>query len=564
MNLKSSAAVLMVLLWTSSTASAADPKNAPPNGLLFPESVERAMMGQAMAAERNAPRFGTLTITSSSFGFVPKGPIELLIEKSNPPKTNPDKPAVKEADPARPAKNLGSDNVPELKKALQFLRQSDLEGAMKELHVAAQAHPELPSEYVMLYRIFAQANQSNAARTCLEKAVVKMPSDPEPWIMLGEVALQEQRLSEAELDFEKAKQLLTGYSNEKGKQLIEQQMLNGLAHIAEGRGNPAEAKSQLEEYLKKSPDDLDALQRLADMAFCAAKGKGTTADGVTAAYDVLKRAKEIDKRNSAKIHGSEQLPPAYDLLMKLIEKHDHGFSSKDAPKVEQLFRGALNIDGDNLDLRTTAWRWAIENGNTAFAQEQAEAALTIEAADNARPANERKWPNSSAGRMIAGVTAIWKKQWGDAENHFQVVYKLSPHDFAVRNNLALALVEQNNQTKKDKALELAYANYQDNKDNNNTVESAATLSWVYFRLGKFDLASAAMDTVVRTTNGNVSDPNTATYFAYILDKRDNGRNGMKYQAKRILDNLLMKSGRPFCMQPEARQLYQKLKDVKEP
>jgi tetratricopeptide (TPR) repeat protein len=564
MNFKSSAAVLTVLLATCSIATTAEPVKALANGLLFPESVERAMMGQAAAAEHRLRTIGTLTTASSSFGFVPDGPIEGFFEKPNPAETNPRKPAVKEEEPATPAKNPASDEIPELNKALQLLQQGKLEEATKVLHAAAQAHPQLPSEYVMLFRIFSQTNQSNAARSCLEKAVVKMPSDPEPWLILGEVAIEDKRLSEAELDLEKAKKLITGYSNEKRKQLLEQQLLKGLARIAESRDNPAEAKARLEEYLNKSPDDLDALQRLADMAFCMAKRKGNTADGASAAYDVLKRVKEIDKRNAARIHRSEQLPPAFTLLIKLLEKHDRDLSAKDAPRIERLLRDALDVDADNLNLRAIAWHWALTNGHTAFAQQQADAVLRLEAADRARPAGKQKWPDSTFGEMVAGETALWKQQWANAENHFQVVYKLSPNDFSVRNALALALAGQNIPAKKEKALEMAYGNYQSNRDNNNNnVEAAATLSWVYFRLEKFDLASAAMDAIVHATGGNIHDPNTATYLAYILCHDDNGHNGKKYKASQILDTII-KSRNTFRMKPEALELYEKVKNEQPP
>lgn len=191
----------------------------------------------------------------------------------------------------------------------------------------------------------------------------------------------------------------------------------------------------------------------------------------------------------------------------------------------------------------------LNSGETDLAQEQADAALRIQAMDNARPANERKHSNSNAGQMLAGEVALWKKQWASAENHFQAVYKAAPQEFDARDKLALALAEENVAAKKEKALDLAYANCQNNKDNNHGVEAAATLSWVYFRVGKFDLASAAMDAVLRATNGNVANPDVATYLAYILDHNDNGHNGLKYKAKLVLDQVV-KSGHPFRMRSE--------------
>lgn len=229
-----------------------------------------------------------------------------------------------------------------------------------------------------------------------------------------------------------------------------------------------------------------------------------------------------------------------------------------------MFNFALKNSPDDLNLRAVVTVWALENGEMDLAKKQAAEALRIEEADKRLPAARQRYPNSNAGRMLNGFVDIWDKKFDKAQEYFQAVFIEAPNDFAVKNNLALALVEQDEQRKKDRALELAYANYQNNKDNSNALDAASTLSWVYFKLEKFDLASAAMDAVLRATNGNVSNPDTATYLANILFHNDNGHNGMKYKAKLILDQILNKSGKPFSMKPEATKLYELVKDEKAP
>src|SRR5262249_43257183 len=130
-------------------------------------------------------------------------------------------------------------------------------------------------------------------------------------------------------------------------------------------------------------------------------------------------------------------------------------------------------------------------------------------------------------------------------------------------NLALALVEQDDPAKKQRAFDLAYNNYQNNKDNNNALEAASTLSWVYFKTEKYDLASQVMDAVLKATNGQIQNPDTRTYLAKILYHNDNGRNQFKYQAKLALDPII-KSQRPFAMRPEAEDLWKLVKDVEAP
>ena len=61
--------------------------------------------------------------------------------------------------------------------------------------------------------------------------------------------------------------------------------------------------------------------------------------------------------------------------------------------------------------------------------------------------------------MLRGLVALWEKDWPTAESNFQKVIYEAPTDFVATNNLALALVEQNDPVKKNKALICAQNNY---------------------------------------------------------------------------------------------------------
>ena len=56
----------------------------------------------------------------------------------------------------------------------------------------------------------------------------------------------------------------------------------------------------------------------------------------------------------------------------------------------------------------------------------------------------------------------------------------------------------------------------------------------------------------------MSNADTITYLAHILHHVD-----QDWQAKALLDEIL-KSDRPFSMRPEAKALYEKVKDAKKP
>ena len=55
------------------------------------------------------------------------------------------------------------------------------------------------------------------------------------------------------------------------------------------------------------------------------------------------------------------------------------------------------------------------------------------------------------------------------------------------------------------------------------------------------------------------DPDTLTYLAHILEHQDK-----RWQAKDILEDVLKADRPPFAMRPEAKKLYEKVKDAKKP
>ena len=158
------------------------------------------------------------------------------------------------------------------------------------------------------------------------------------------------------------------------------------------------------------------------------------------------------------------------------------------------------------------------------------------------------------GHILRGLVALWEKDWTVAEDNFQNVLFASPNDFVARNNIALALVEQDDPAKKNKALTYAQINY---KDNDKSPDALSTLGWVYFKRGEFDQAGLALDQAIKAAGG-INNADTATYAAHILHHRERD-----WEAKQLLEGLV-KSDRPFSMRPEAQKLYEKVKDARNP
>ncbi len=223
-------------------------------------------------------------------------------------------------------------------------------------------------------------------------------------------------------------------------------------------------------------------------------------------------------------------------------------------EAERWYRAAWMNAPDDLRTRLEVAKFALRKGKLAFVKEQAEAALRIEEADAKLPRGERKYSGSNVGHMLRGLAALGKKDWQAAEKHFQKALDESPHDFAARNNLALALVEQDDPAKKQRALDYAEANLRDNNDNPNAL---STLGRIHFLRNDFDKAWLVFDRAMKATGGTM-DPDTATYAAHILHQRQRD-----WEAMGILWDIL-EDDRPFSMRPEAQKLYEKVENAKRP
>jgi tetratricopeptide (TPR) repeat protein len=227
-----------------------------------------------------------MTRSFSSFLFALATTTVILLATGKAPAADP-------TSPAAPAAAPQANPYPEVQVAVQrLIDHHDMPGALKGLEEAARKYPELPSAHVMMYQIFVQIREPNAARLQLEEAIKANPNDPEPYILRGNTALQDRRAAEAATDFEKAKQLLTTYNSAVRKRVLEQQTLSGLSHVAEVGGDWKEAEAQLQALLYLTPRDLIAHQRLARSLFW----QGKTAE----AFEILKKGKQIDRENSAK------------------------------------------------------------------------------------------------------------------------------------------------------------------------------------------------------------------------------------------------------------------------
>jgi len=420
-----------------------------------------------------------------------------------------------------PATTAPTEKIPEVDDALQDFRAQNFAGAVKKLESAVKSHPDLPPPQLIMAQWFSQANLPGGVRASLERAVVDTPADPEAYVILGDIAINEGRVAEADLLYSKASTLLEPFKgSEKRKQQLRPRVLNGLARITEVHRDWPTAQKYLEAWLKLEPKDANVMQRLAQALF--QQGKRAPA------YDMLKEAK---KNDSTVLTPEAQLGQFYEYL-----PGDEKEKEKNHADAKKWMLSALGQAPKDLRTRLVITQWALETGEMKEAKENSVQALTID-------------PKSLEARILRGVVALFEGDYKGAETYFQEASIQSPSSFPASNNLALALVEQDDEAKKRRALEVAQNNAQQYP---RLAEAASTYGWVLYRNGQRDRAEQALR--LAASSGNIS-PDTAYYLAEVLNA------GNRPDDAKVLLKAALDTKRPFSKKKDATALLEKLEKV---
>jgi tetratricopeptide (TPR) repeat protein len=420
--------------------------------------------------------------------------------------------------------------IPEVEEAAKEFQKRNFDGAVTLLQQAVKKRADLPPAHVIMFQWFAQSNQGALAQMALERAVMSEPKDPEAFVIMGKIALQERRITAAELLFLRAQQLLATFDKSpKRKEILEPQTISGLASVDQAREKWKDAQTQLEALLKLSPKDAVAMQRLAVALF--QQGKAVEA------LKWLRESKRADERN--------MLTPEATLARLYEQYPDHA-------NAVIWMNKALEKAPEDAATQLVAAQWALETRQLGEAEKHAVKGLQLADAERG-PATEARLLSA---KILRGLVALFRKDFKTAEKFFEDAHLQSPGNFAASNSLALALCEQKDErsgkpdpAKLNRALEYANANYQANSRN---PETAATLGWVLYRAGNLDRAEQALRQAA--SSGNLS-PDTAYYLAQVSYDRAN--KGSQEVAKSILEVALKTPS--FAMRPEAQALLDKIK-----
>lgn len=398
----------------------------------------------------------------------------------------------------------------EIGQAIGRFRDRDIDGCRDILERARANDPKLPPPGVMMAMLWLSVNQLGPARLELDATAVRYPADPEPFLMLGDLAFRDRRLTDAAVLFDRAT-LLTGEFAENPKRARDFQIrvAAGNAAVAEARRQWELARTHLAAWLDLDPDSASAHQRMGIVLFQLGNPD-----------EALARFREARNLDEKAVHPELALARLYD-------------DAKDRERARRLVEAALASSGQDAAVQLAAAQWYLGRGDLEAATKAATTALELD-------------PDDVEAKIARGAIARMARDYASAETFFNAAHVQSPGNFQASNSLALVLVESADEAARRRALELAEVNVATHRDGTpHQIAALTTLAWISYKLGRREAAEKILEQISRN---NALTPDGAFYVAKILADR-----GERERARKILEEVL--SNEPmFATRPDAVDL----------
>jgi tetratricopeptide (TPR) repeat protein len=399
--------------------------------------------------------------------------------------------------------------------AINRFRDRDIDGCRALLERVKNNDPKLPPPGVMMATLWLSVNQVQPARAELEETAVKFAADPEPYLLLGDLAFQERRVTDAETLFSRAVELTKSYTdNPKRKRDFEIRGHAGTAAVAEAREQWTTAEEQLRAWIALDPDNASARQRLGIVLYQL--GKPT---------DALNEFREAKKLDDKAVQPELAMARLYD-------------EAKKRDTAKKLIEAAIKAVPQDPAVLLAAAQWYLGQGDTETAKARADEAMAVD-------------PKSIDAKIVRAAAARMARDLKTAEQLFGEAHVQSPGNFAAGNSLALVLIESDSEEARRRALEMAEVNVALHQKNSpQQINALTTLAWVYYKLGRREDAEQIL---AQITQNNLLTTDGAYYVSRLLSDR-----GDTQRAKKILEEVLA-NDQMFPTRRDAEDLLAKLK-----
>lgn len=356
-----------------------------------------------------------------------------------------------------PALAREADSGPEYARtARALIRQGDTTGALQALRQGAADDPLTPPAEMKLAELLIGEGQSQQGLLMLEQAVLLHPDDPQPHLVLADIAWRDRRLSDAQLQYAESQRLAADLPvDSPRRQRLQSWAAAGLGSVAETRGQLETARKLFADLLEGDPGHMQARIRLGNVLFAMGR--------------------EEEAFDQFKIATAQQAaaPPAELVMANLYRR------SGETAKARQSFDKSVSQAPENLQCRVARIDFLLKDLNDVDA-----AAEDIQAARELAP----------EARQFRQLTALIDWRRGDLASAVSLLEPLvleTPDDPESSAYLAAVLAEQGGADRLSRALQIASLNASAHPE---AAIAQWTLGWVANLAGQTDAALRRLQT----------------------------------------------------------------------
>jgi len=430
-------------------------------------------------------------------------------------------PAAQQAQPAQPAPvtdpAAGTTNPEiqaDLEKAVAAFNASQFADALEILKSLYAKHPELVPPRIVLAQWFAQANLGNAVRANLEMGTEEVPSDPEAFLLLAEIALRQGSFTAAEVLLSQAATRVNAYTaNPTRKDNLARSVRRVMTDLYEAR-----------QRWKPMEENLDRQIAAEGRTSALLRKKGIAIFQQERDNEAKPFLQEADRLDAA---SNTPGLPADAVMSQLYTLRG------DRDNARKSLAAALAAHPNSKEVLALSIQMNVGDNKLEEAKTLADKLLAEE-------------PTSHPFKRLRATIALYLDDYATAEKLFEELMLADPLETQNTNGLALALCEQNSPDKLRRALAYAAENVQKNQDNS---EYLGTLGWVLYKAGNTEQAAEVLRQSAASGQINAA---SAYYFARLAVQ-----TGKTAEARQLLTAALQ-SGTPFAKRREAVKLLEEL------
>ncbi len=373
----------------------------------------------------------------------------------------------------------------QLQEAATLLLRGDPKTASENLEKLVNENPTLPPWPLLLAAMHFSMNQAEPGRLGLERAAVDFPDYPGVYTALARLSINEGWWASSMALLAQLRQKIdSGTWSDEQKKHFDLEYLDALSDTAIGQRRLEDARKHLTELQGKLPENASVPFRLGDIDFRQEKFDDS--------LENLAKARALD---------ATLYPPELVLYQWSTRQN----KTEDA---ERWIKSAAEKFPEEKIVQVEYSRFLLERA------ELAEAAKWIERA-------EKSGANSAITRFLKAQISFLRRSYTAAEADFNELALQNPNDIAVRNMLALCLIESDDPVKQQKAIEIASTNL---RFNPNNAQLASTMGWVFYRLGNTQQAKQILSQVASLPN---FPSDTGYYMAQMLMDEGNDEGAAK-------------------------------------